>query len=141
MSYERKKVAPWGDYADGEWHEVRRGPDDEPRDESVRQYRRHWESMRAWVRHRPYRGQLSRTDNGKVIRARFTPEPAEGEWDVQYLQPLTRVQLGRHLLDAMRVLDHALTLRTHGESGELTWRRFDTRAEDFLRKIRGQETT
>jgi hypothetical protein len=139
MTYVREKVQPWEKYTDGEWHEVRRGPDAEPRDESLRQYRRHWESMRAWTERRPYRGQLSRTDNGRVIRARLTPIYDEERTDVPHLQPLTRAQIGRHLLDAMALLDLAVDLRMHGEGAGDTWRQFDGRAEALLRKIRRQD--
>lgn len=140
MTYERTKVAPWEMFTDGEWHEVRRGPDDEPRDESLRQYRRHWDSMRAWTTSNGWRGQISREDNGRVLRVRIT-RPVTSQ-DVAFLRPLSRGQIGRHLLDALQILDYAMILRMHGErapGGNETWAEFDRVAERFLRKVRRME--
>jgi hypothetical protein len=142
MTYERTKVAPWEKWTDGEWHDIRTGPAGEAREESLRQYRRHWDSMRAWADSNGYRGQIHRRENGRLLSVRFTrPTPAA---DARHLAPLTRNELGRNLLTALKLLDCAMQLRVHGEQapgGDETWATFDRNAEAFLRKIRNVSTS
>lgn len=137
MTYEREKVAPWERYTDGQWHQVRTGPEGESRAESLRQYRRHADSMRTWAAGNGWRGQISRRESGRLLSVRFSRlSPTD---DVRYLQPMSRGQLGRSLMEALELLDYAMHLRMHGErapGGDETWAQFDRDAEMFLRKIR-----
>jgi hypothetical protein len=136
--YKRTKVAPWENYTDGEWHEIRSGPADEPKMESERQYRRHWQSMRHWASGNGWRGQLSRTGHGRTLRVRFTRPNASAHLD--RLRQMTRVELGRNLIEALKLLEYAFHLRVHGErapGGNETWAEFDRRCEAFLRQVRG----
>lgn len=138
MKAERAKVAPWETYTDGEWHEVRHGPEGEARAVSARQYRRHYQSMRAWCEINGFRGQLSQTDYGRILRVRMTVStPAR---DAGHLAPRSRGEIGRLLIAAMHQLDYALNLRQYGERApDETWAQFDRNAEALLRKIRSTE--
>lgn len=138
MTYERNKVAPWEKYADGQWHPLREGPAGEERGESERQYRRHWSSIQAWCRLNDCRGQLSRTDHGRVLKVRITQNDPSGL--SARMRDQSRGQIGRPLIGAVELLEYALHLRQHGErapGGNETWAEFDKRAEAFLRKVRG----
>jgi hypothetical protein len=122
----RQKVAPWELYTDGEWHEVRNTVDDEPRQESLRVFARHKESLREWASRNGYAGQLSRRDNGRSIKVRLTPRRSE--------RRLTRDDATQ----AVQLIKYALHLRMHGErppGGDETWAEFDRRAEAFLRGL------
>lgn len=144
MAYERQKIAPWERYTDGEWHEVRRGPEGEGRDESLRQYHNHYQSMRAWCRLNGMRGQISRRENGRVLSVRIRPDdrPAEREQVIKAIRDKSRNEIGRSLIEAVQLLEYGLHLRMHGENapgGTETWREFDQRTEAFLRQLFGME--
>lgn len=50
------------------------------------------------------------------------------------------VRLGGDLVEALQLIEYALHLRQYGErapGGNETWREFDTRAEEFLRRLSG----
>lgn len=89
MGYERKKVAAWEKYADGQWHEVRRGPADELREESLRVYARHKESVRSWAYRLGHTYHLSRENNGQVIRVMIETGGTKTERAVAALDALT----------------------------------------------------
>lgn len=140
MTFERVKVAAWERYTDGEWHEVRRGPQGESRAESERQYRRHYQSMRAWCDINKMRGQLSRSDHGRVLKVRIKSDQHEPSREriVAAIKDRTRYDIGRALIDAVQILEYGFHLRVHGENapgGNETWREFDRRTEDFLRQL------
>lgn len=136
MTPRREKVAPWERYTDGEWHSLREGPPGELKEESVRQYRRHWDSMRAWTEINNYRGQISRTENGRLLRVRLLPRT-----DIRSrLRDKSRKEIGLSLIRSVELLEYALHLRMHGErapGGDETWQQFDRNAEAFLREIKG----
>lgn len=145
MTNGREKVAPWERYTDGEWHEIRRGPEGEARATSAREFRRHYQSMRVWCGLNQMRGQLSRTDAGRILRVRLTPDnrAAERSRIVGTLAGKSRGELGLTLVEAVQLLNYAMHLRQYGErapGGDETWQRFDRDAEALLRKLRhGQE--
>lgn len=140
MTFQREKVAPWERYTDGEWHEVRRGPADEIRSESERQYRRHWESMRSWCRINQMHGQISRREHGRILSVRIRPlDRQDGRAHIiAAIRDRSRTEIGRSLIEAVQILEYGLHLRMHGEcapGGTETWREFDSRTEDFLRRL------
>jgi hypothetical protein len=140
MTYERKKVAPWEQYADGQWHPVREGPEDESRQESERQYRRHFMSMHSWCQTHRHRGQLSRTEYGRVLKVRITK--IGDDMLIARMKDKSREAVSNALVDAVDLLQYGLHLRVHGENapgGSETWREFDQRTEAFLRKVCGTE--
>lgn len=137
MTYERTKVASWELFTDGEWHNVRTGPPGELMQESMRQYRRHWESLRAWAPRNGYRGQLSRREGGRILQVRMLPKDAPGDAGGR-LRGMSRQDLGIGMMTAVRLVEYAIHLRLYGErapGGSETWQEFDRRAEKFLRSL------
>jgi hypothetical protein len=140
MTTTREKVAPWERYTDGDWHTVRTGPADEIKAESLRQYRRHYESMRAWCAINRMRGQLSRTDSGRVLRVRLRPDERQIDRDriAGSLRGRGRTELGVTLIEATQIIQYARHLRQYGENGPgetASWREFDARSERFIRSL------
>lgn len=137
MGYERKKLQPWEKYTDGEWHAVRCGPPDEPREESMRIYHNHAMSMRQWADRNGYRGQLSRRGNGRELRVRFTP--ITRPMAMPALSRMDRTQLGTTLVEALKLIHVAVRLRTYGEpvpgDPDVVWDEFDRGAGVLLRRI------
>jgi hypothetical protein len=122
----QSKKAPWEKFADGEWHTVRDYAEAEDRRESLRQYENYYMSARHWATRNGYRVQVSRRDNGRIIRVKF--HPVEG-----FVRRPT-------LAEAVTLLEYAMHLRQHGErapGGNETWREFDMRTEAFLRRTMG----
>jgi hypothetical protein len=140
MTEKTAKVAPWETFTDGEWHTVRTGPADETRAESLRQYHRHYQSMRAWCVINHKAGQISRSENGRILRVRIRDDERSADRDriVAVLRDRTRGQLGIALIEAIQILEYGLHLRQYGErapGGGETWQEFDRRCEKFLRGI------
>jgi hypothetical protein len=112
---ERTKVAPWERYADGHWHVVRTGPQDEPREESLRVLARHRDSAKAWAARKNLVFRISRKNNGQIIRVLFAPK-ARHAW------PVTEKDLRRVVRD---LRDRLLSIAVSG---------FDTAHRDELRE-------
>lgn len=143
MDYQRTKVAPWETVADGRWHAIRTGPADEPREESHRQHRRHYDSMRAWARTHGYQGQLRRREHGRLLSVRLVKDTASRRSiaDKIGLRKKSPNEVEAALISAVKLISYALHLRQFGENapgGDETWAEFDMQAEKYLRKMAGK---
>ena len=67
----------WPKRADGRWWQMREGPADEPREETLAERQRVRTAARNWARRHGYRSEIRQQERGRLMWVRFTETTEE----------------------------------------------------------------